>query len=134
MTEDRTTRSTQTMGSILASKKNAFREKDNREMIDTLSAEDEMLIRFVDDTYVHSITVEESSITVNGAVTAICDVTYLKKVGIRKEEVTEKFCIVRLPIRNGHPMIVTSKGKVISELQKNVANIKLRRKKGQKPH
>ena len=52
-------------GSILARAKNALREAPNVSQIEQLSVGDLMYIRFIDDSHVYSISVEESSRIVN---------------------------------------------------------------------
>ena len=132
------TRKNTSTGSILARAKNAFQEAPSLNQIEQLSVWDLMYIRFIDDSHVYSISVEESSRVINmrdaswvahPVTTALCHITYKDE----EKEITQEW-IIYLPLQLGQKMIVIHKSKKIGILHKPIANMKLRRKKGSTIH
>ena len=115
--------------SILARAKNSFQESDSVNSISELSVWDLLYIRFVDDSHVYAISVEEKSRKVGDQITALCNITY--KEGA--EEITQEW-IIRLPFYKNNDLIVTVRGKRVPALNQRISNIKLRKRRSFSTH
>lgn len=87
-THHKTRTESNTIGNILRSIRNSFRNNDLVEQVDELHSGDRMFLHFQDDSQAYSISVRDSSKMVGGQSRALCNITYATRdpaTGERKE-------------------------------------------------